>query len=214
MLIDILAEGCTQSWVTWFGSSCFERGVWTRQSPKVLSQKNCSVILWYYEKDEHPSREAWWKHSSRLCCGMLTMWKILQNVKEGRDLQATLIPLLEMDSTGIDPTILAPLALCSSQLSYSQDYPSLVSFSLPAADAPGITVFTSGFQRLTKSLSLQQEGHSLLFMPQQCQRPAGWRGKQTMLRMRILPKVRSNPPTMQRATSVPKQCNPHNFLYC
>lgn len=56
-----------------------------------------------------------------------------------------------MDSTGIEPKILALAALCSSQMSYSQGFPSLVSLSLPAVDTPGSIVFTSGFQRLTRS---------------------------------------------------------------
>lgn len=54
MLINILAEGCTQSWVTWSGRSCFESEVWVRQSPKVLSHKNCSVLQLSYSQD-YPS---------------------------------------------------------------------------------------------------------------------------------------------------------------
>lgn len=192
MLINILAEGRTQSWVTWSGSSCFERGVWTRQSPKVLSHKNCSVFLWYCEVDDNLSRKAWWKPPLRPSCGMtVACWpcgKYYRMFWLGRNSQETLIPPPEMDSIGIEPTILAPLALCSSQLSYSQGYPSIFSLSLPDADTWGISVFTSvKYYRLTKSLSSQQGGHSFLFMPQQSQRPDGWRGNQVMLRMRVLP---------------------------
>lgn len=148
MLINILAEVCAQSWVTRYGSSCFERGVWSRQLPKVLSHKSCSVILWYYELDDNLSRKAWWKPLLYPSCGMtVACWpcgKYYRMFWLGRDSQVTLIPPLEMDSTGVEPTILAPLALCSSQLSYSQGYPSLVSLSLPAADTWGISVFPSG----------------------------------------------------------------------
>lgn len=190
MLINILAEGCTQSWVTWSGSSCFEREVWTRQSPKILSHKNCSVILLYCEVDDHSSRKSWWKPSLHCSCGMtVACWQYRKYYRAlwlGKDPQGKLILPLEMDSTGIKPSILALLALCSNQLSYSQGYPSLVSFFFPAVDIPGSSAFTSGFQRLTKSLS-QQEGHSLLLLPQQCQRPAGWRGKLAMLRIKVFP---------------------------